>query len=246
MRKARYRNGSVKATAGYFGLTLANGIAAEMTASAHTSLFRFRFPSTSNETSPLLILDLTDLSDSRQDNGSISVNASTGRMRGDARFLPSFGSGSWVGYFCADFSGAEIRDSGIFVNGRASADVHDLTISRSINSSPLPGGAFVRFKSRPSNGVLARVGLSLISSDRACQHAQDEIPDYGFAATKAAAEEAWRKKMSPISVNVTGSDLSMVTNFYSGVYRTMVNPQNYTRENPLWQSDEPYFDSFYW
>lgn len=26
----------------------------------------------------------------------------------------------------------------------------------------------------------------------------------------------------------------------------MVNPQNYTGENPLWTSTEPYFDSFYW
>lgn len=26
----------------------------------------------------------------------------------------------------------------------------------------------------------------------------------------------------------------------------MINPQDYTGENPLWQSSEPYFDSFYW
>lgn len=26
----------------------------------------------------------------------------------------------------------------------------------------------------------------------------------------------------------------------------MINPQDYTGENPLWNSDEPYFDSFYW
>jgi putative alpha-1,2-mannosidase len=38
----------------------------------------------------------------------------------------------------------------------------------------------------------------------------------------------------------------MLTNFYSGIYRTMINPQNYTGENPLWSSSEPYFDSFYW
>jgi hypothetical protein len=26
----------------------------------------------------------------------------------------------------------------------------------------------------------------------------------------------------------------------------MINPQDYTGENPLWKSKEPYFDSFYW
>lgn len=38
----------------------------------------------------------------------------------------------------------------------------------------------------------------------------------------------------------------MLTNFYTGIYRTMINPQDYTGENPLWSSKEPYFDSFYW
>lgn len=32
-------------------------------------------------------------------------------------------------------------------------------------------------------------------------------------------------------------------NFFSGIYRTMVSPQDYTGENPLWQSDEPYLAS---
>jgi putative alpha-1,2-mannosidase len=166
-------------------------------------------------------------------------------MTGNARFLPSFGSGTWTGYFCADFKGSDIRDSGIFVNSRASPDVKDLTISRSINNYPLPGGGFIRFKSNPTEGVLARVAVSLISSEQACQSAEREVSDFDFEATHRAAENAWRQKLSPISVSSIGVDKSLITNFYSGIYRTMVNPQNYTGENPKWQSDEPYFDSFY-
>jgi hypothetical protein len=52
--------------------------------------------------------------------------------------------------------------------------------------------------------------------------------------------------MRPIRVSRTGIDDSVLTNFFSGVYRTMVNPQDYTGENVLWSSTEPYFDSFYW
>lgn len=51
--------------------------------------------------------------------------------------------------------------------------------------------------------------------------------------------------MSIIKVSPAGVEGSLLTNFYSGIYRTMVNPQNYTGENPLWESSEPYFDSFY-
>lgn len=137
-RGTGYVDGSVKASPGYFGLTINSGIEVDMTVSHHATLLRFSFPA-SNGSSPLLLLDLTDLSDSRQDNGTISVEPSTGRMTGHSRFLPSFGSGSYVAYFCADFkSVAGVRDNGIFVNSRASTHIKDLKISRGINGYPLP------------------------------------------------------------------------------------------------------------
>ena len=248
-RATQFQNSSLKASPGYFGLTLNSQVAVDMTTAQHTSLIRFNFPNTDpvtgNTSSPLVFLDLSDLSNSRQDNATINVDAETGRMTGNARFLPSFGSGNYVAYFCADFSGGQIRDNGIYANSRASADVKNLTISRSINNYPLPGGAFVRFESADAP-ILARVGVSLISSDQACSSAEAEISSFDFNATQQAAESAWREKLQPITISQAGVDQDLVTNFYSGIYRTYVNPQNYTGENPLWQSSEPYFDSIYW
>ena len=135
-RATPYTPGSVQASPGYFALSLESGVHVEMTAAQHASLFRFTFPEKNN---PLILLDLSDLSDSRQDNASIFIDESTGRMTGSGRFLPSFGSGSYTLHFCADFqSSGRLRDSGIFVDARATTDVHDLTISRSINGYPLP------------------------------------------------------------------------------------------------------------
>ena len=108
------------------------------------------------------------------------------------------------------------------------------------------GGAFVRFNDPEDSNILARVGLSFISIERACHNAESEIPTFDFDATRAAATERWREKMAPIRVSSTGVNSSVLTNFYSSIYRTMVNPQDYTGENPLWESAEPYFDSFYW
>ncbi|OWP02854.1 glycoside hydrolase family 92 protein [Marssonina coronariae] len=247
-RKTQYVNDTLKASPGYFGLQMVSGVQVDMTTTQHTSLFRFKFPATDgngNASSPLILMDLTDLSDSRQDNGTVSVDAATGRMTGNARFLPSFGMGNYVAYFCADFSGGKIRRNGIFANSRASADVKTLTISRSINGYPLPGGAFNQFESPGDSPILARVGVSMISSDQACNSAENEIPTFDFAVTQTAAENLWREKISPIVVETNGVDSSILTSFYSGIYRTMVNPQDYTGENPLWESDEPYFDSFY-
>lgn len=217
-----------------------------MTATQHTSLFRFSFPG-NGTTNPLIVVDLTDMSDSRQDNGTISVDAKAGRITGGAVFKPSFGEGSYTAYFCADFKGASVKDSGIWVDSRASAAHQNLTISRSINGSPLPGGAWIRFAGPPSGPISARVSVSLISSEQACHNSETEIPDYDFDKIRNTAVEAWRTKLAPIVVSKKGlKDLSMLKNFYSGIYRTMINPQDYTGENPLWKSSEPYFDSFYW
>jgi putative alpha-1,2-mannosidase len=43
-----------------------------------------------------------------------------------------------------------------------------------------------------------------------------------------------------------GASTEIQTSFWSAVYRTMMSPQDYTGENPLWESTEPYYDSFYW
>jgi putative alpha-1,2-mannosidase len=138
-RKTAYVNSSVKASPGHFSLTMNSSIDVDMTVAQHTSLFRFRFPTTGQPSSPLILLDITDLSDSRQDNATVAVDSSTGRMTGSGRFLPSFGSGSYSLYFCADFeSSSKLRDSGTFVDSRASSDVKNLKISRSINGYPLP------------------------------------------------------------------------------------------------------------
>jgi putative alpha-1,2-mannosidase len=85
-----------------------------------------------------------------------------------------------------------------------------------------------------------------MSSEQACSHAESEIPNFNFQTTKQAAITQWEEKMKPIRVSREGVKSDVLTNFYSGIYRTMVNPQNYTGENPLWTSSEPYFDSFYW
>lgn len=241
-----FDNDTVVAEPGYFSITLDTGIQTEMTTTQHTSLFKFTFPagnSTANQ--PLIFQDLTDLSNSRQDNASIAVDATTGRITGNAIFQPSFAQGTYRLFFCSDFTGADILDNGIYSNTRASADVKNFTISRSINGYPLPGGAFVRFTSA-STPITVRTATSFISSEQACAHAETEIPDFDFDGVKTAAQTIWREKLSPISVDASGVNASFVTNFFSGFYRTMINPQNYTGENPLWSSDEPYFDSFYW
>jgi putative alpha-1,2-mannosidase len=214
LRKLHYRSSTLASKPGFFSLQLVNNVTTEMTAAHFTSYFRFSFPGVpGNDTSPLILLDLTDLSDSRQDNGTILVSGN--RILGGARYLPSFGIGTYDAYFCADFSGADIRDSGIFANSRASNAVQSLTISRSINGYPLPGGAFIRFKAAPKNTVLVKVGLSFINSEQACSNLDSDIPaGTSFETIRSAAENSWRAKLGAIRLSMNKVNSSLVTNFY--------------------------------
>ncbi|KJZ70872.1 hypothetical protein HIM_09737 [Hirsutella minnesotensis 3608] len=248
-KKSRVAYGSydpktVKARPGYFSLTMKGGPRVEMTTTHHTALFRFNFESARPGDKPLIFQDLSDLSDSRQDNGTVTVETDKGRISGSAVFTSSFSLGLYTAYFCSDFRGSSIYDGGVFVNSRADSQAKQLTISRSINGYPLPGGGWLRFADA-SKPILARVGVSFVSTAQACSNAEQEMPNFDFEKHVLDSTALWRKKLSPITIEFTGVDVSYVKNFYSGVYRTMVNPQNMTGENPKWNDGEPYFDSFY-
>ncbi|KIW04822.1 uncharacterized protein PV09_04006 [Verruconis gallopava] len=246
-RKVQYISSSVKAVPGYFSLILSTGIRAKMTSTQHTSLFSFSFEE-DQRNSPLILLDLTDLSDSRQNDGAIFVDQQSGRMVGGSTFKPSFGIGTYKAFFCIDFSGGSLMDSGTFVENVPNTAIRNLTVPpREItNGFPIPEGAWVRFIPQQNSTIFVRAGLSFISETRACENAETEIPDFDFEKTMTIAQNKWRSQLAPIEVSTRGlKNSTLVTNFYSGIYRTMVNPQDYTGENPLWKSKEPYFDSFY-
>lgn len=247
-RKLRYKNGSVRAAPGRFSLELENGVQAEMTVSQHAALYRFRFPDAARGERPHILLDLTDLSRSRQ-NASVSVDERSGRMVGNGTFLPSFGAGSYALHFCVDFFGADVVDTGVWVNSRAGTEPKHLFLTRGFNLFYLEGGAFARFASGgPNVTVTARVGISFKSADQACRSAEAEIPHPlgDFDGLVKTAQDEWRRKLSPIAIKSGGAPRHLTTSFWSGVYRTMISPQNYTGENPYWDEQRPYFDSFYW
>jgi putative alpha-1,2-mannosidase len=170
------------------------------------------------------------------------VEPDIGRVYGNGTFRPSFGKGSYVLNFCADFRGSHLEDAGTWNTTGQFSDEENLVFS-----GYTPGGAFMRFETPGGDEVtvLVRVGLSFISISQACQNAESEIPAFEFDRVRYAAEVEWQKKLGVVKIAPGGVDDDLITNFWSGFYRTMISPQDYTNENPLWNSTEPYFDSYY-
>ncbi|KAF2192013.1 glycoside hydrolase family 92 protein [Zopfia rhizophila CBS 207.26] len=245
-------NGTVKASPGYFAITLASQVRAEMTVTNRTALYRFTFPDisvTPNTTlSPLILVDLADLPKTRSD-GNITIHSRTGRITGSGTFLPSFGLGTYTSYFCADFDGAEMRDAGVFANSRAGKAKKLMVTTGTVDKKPSnlrPAGGWVQFRApKRNNQVLARVGMSWVSEAQACRNAEKEIPDFDFNGVHEAAVEVWKEKLDVIKIEDGGVSEVLLRAFWSGIYRSMISPQDYTGENPFWKSNEPYYDSFY-
>lgn len=243
---------SVVAEPGRFELELNTGIKAEMTVSQHAALYRFAFPTKGSDKHPLVLLDLTDLWQSRQ-NASVVVTEeeSSVRMTGKGTFLPSFGAGSYAAYFCADLFGpGPVHETGVWANSRAGTEPKDLFVTRGFNNFFIEGGAFARFDPSSSGNttVTVRMGLSFISSEQACRSAEAEIgsPLEDFSSLVASAKDDWREKLGPITVKAGGATDDLLKSFWSGAYRNMISPQNYTGENPFWDEGNAYFDSYYW
>lgn len=241
-REIDFIKDSVKARPGYFSLQLNNSISAGITSSNHSALYNFTFPASAENTSPLLLVDLVDLPKSRS-RGKASVNPDTARITGSGTFEPSFGTGNYELHFCTDFKGGEIRETGTFLDKDVRTDRSSIEAPSKSSTS---AGAFVHFDSPPDGSILARVGISFKSVDQACSHGEKEIPEFDFTETVRSSEDAWSQKLNAIEVESDGVDKDFETIFWSGIYRTMISPQDYTGENTLWESNEPYYDSFYW
>ncbi|KAH8811366.1 glycosyl hydrolase family 92-domain-containing protein [Xylogone sp. PMI_703] len=235
------------ASPGYFNITLADGIRGEATVTKHTALYRFTFPrnvtSTGIVRSPVITLDLNDLANTRSGKPTVTIDPATGYISGDATFRPSFGIGKYTLFFCAAFEGP---------NQPFTATWHgsgDIKVETNLTWSAYEsGGALVKFdmpEKADHISVLARVGLSFMSAAQACANAKSEIPHLDFEKVKRNAEIEWQKKLETVTIAPGGVDKNLEVIFWSGFYRTMISPQDYTNENPLWNSTEPYFDSFY-
>lgn len=247
LRAKEWKKDSVVRGPGYFSIELTNNISTEMTSTEHVALYRFNYPNIS-EYDPdtakqmFVLADLTDLYDSRS-NGHMQVSHTSGRITAEGNYMSSFGnSGRYKSYACIDFFGAPLISAGIWEGSQTFPNLNNITVS-GFNTD---AGAYVQFF-RPEgvNSLYARVGQSWISSERACAHAQHEIPTFNFSSVMAAQTSTWKSKLDVIKVDPTGVTEDLQVAFWSGIYRNYISPQNFTGENPLWKSKEPYYDSFY-
>jgi putative alpha-1,2-mannosidase len=126
---------------------------------------------------------------------------------GGATFASSFGPDSYTAYVCVDFKGDGYSFSGP-------------TESGAVPSASNPLGALLTFPTNPGAGttsILARVGVSLISTNQACSNAELELPNWNFDDIRQANWQQWNELLGRVRVDTTNVDHEIVVLFYSSV-----------------------------
>ncbi|PPR02812.1 hypothetical protein CVT26_009598 [Gymnopilus dilepis] len=237
------------ASPGYFSTNLSNSIRVELTATRRTALHRYTFPA--GTVHPRLLVDITNDGQKSSTDPVMTIDPDTARVKGGASFAASFGPGRYKAFTCVDFKAEGFTlgaptEYGVWLSNFPVIGSTDLLQTYYGFVSEM--GALFTFNPAPNKqatSILARVGVSFISSDQACANAEAEIGDWDFDRVHSDNRAAWNDVLGRIQVDTTGVPLETTQLFYSSLYRSHISPADYTGENPKWNSTEPYFDSLY-
>ncbi|EAW12917.1 alpha-1,2-mannosidase family protein [Aspergillus clavatus NRRL 1] len=240
------RAGIDEASVGYYKAQTSEGAVVELSATAHAGIYRYTFPKGSTGH---VLVDVSHVLPSfrgqglgqRYKGGDFAIFAD-GHYEGHGIYDNGWNrSPDWTIYFCGHFEN-DPASNVTYIGTDAEGSVkQDSGYASSSSSSTRVGGLFT-FQERV---VTSRVGISWISTDRACQNVQDEIP-HGtkFASVVEETKEEWNSVvLSKITTsNTTQKNLELL---YTSLYFMHLIPTNQTGENPSWSSSEPYYQDIF-
>lgn len=206
---AAFSHKDEKASPGYYSVTLKDeDIKAELTATAHTGVHRYTFPSGKLAS---VIIDLAHLLDNEYiyeaELEKTSANEITGMRR-----TRGWTDNQYV-YFVARFS--KPFQSVNFVQ-----DKKMIPADAKLTGTDLQ--TILTFDNADGAPVVAKVGLSIVSEKNARENLEQEVKDFDFDAVHAAARNAWAEALSAITVE--GGSEDDRKNFYTAMYHAMVVP----------------------
>jgi predicted alpha-1,2-mannosidase len=196
---ATFSHANESASAGYYRVTLDNGIETELTATPRTGMARFTFP---NSQSPAALLIRAD--------GSISVHGDevTGVYNdhiGAAKNRP------FTIYFVAQFD-QPFQHVQTWSENSLTAET---------DASGKNCGAVLTFNAA-NPAVQCRTAISYVSLDNARANLAAENPSWDFSAVRQKADALWNTAMNHIQVD-GGSD-AQKQSFYTALYHCFMHP----------------------
>jgi predicted alpha-1,2-mannosidase len=189
-----FSHANESADAGDYKVALSNGVTTELTATPRTGMAQFTFPAT---TQANLILKL---SDSQQGDTATNFNVVS--------------STEVDGYVTSDnFCGPS----------PAYTVYYDLQFSQPITGNGAgSGNTYVTFNTTGNQTLLAKVGISYVSTANAKANLAAENPNWNFSATQTAAHAAWNTLL--LKAEIAGGTNAQQQTFYTALYHSLLSP----------------------
>ena len=125
----------------------------------------------------------------------------------------------------------------------ASSSTSSLARARAVRSWEL--GKRVEDNADSSLVVESRIGISWISTEKACGYISSEIPETtSFDSQVEAVKTAWEDEVFA-KATIATNEQSVLESFYTSLYGMFLIPSDRSGENPGWDSDEPYYDDIF-
>lgn len=261
------RVGDDVASVGYYRTKLESGVTVELAGARHSGIAQYSFPKGEKH----VLVDVSHYIPSLDDGasgqqflgGEITVDGA--QYTGYTTTRGGFGLGApFTVYFCGEFETAP-EDARTFRGrntdpnpGYRSFSGEQIGIptfgeysygAMSEKSGPLNDriGAVFSWGVNATAEIKSRIGISMISAEKACKFKDEEIKSWDLNKTVSAAVDEWNRDVFS-RIQVPTDESANRTNLvllYSSLYMMHLMPSDRTGENPLWESDEPSWDDFY-
>jgi len=226
-----------KAEAGLFSTELTSyDISVRLSATNHAAIHEYTFNSSEKGN---VLFDMGSFLSSyeRQEfvGSEVRILSDT-EVEGYSRIRGGWNMGrAYTVYFYAKFDHPAIasgtwKSGKLFQNEKSQFDTNEKT------------GAYFTFNTGTNKKVNVKVGISYLGTGKACENAK-EITSWNLDETRAKAVNAWENILGKIKIEGGTEDSKKI--FYSSVYRIFLQPTDYTGENPIWKSGDPYYGDYH-
>lgn len=251
------------ASVGYYKAELENGVTVEVSGARHSGFLQYEFPAGDK----YVLVDVTHYLPAEEGEpfqqyyagGVIELHDNGKSYTGWGSYGGGFStSAPMITYFCGEFEEAP-AEAHTF---RARNTLDSPVAQHVLSNEPIPHPTY-RNRAREESGPLtdrvgaiftwkgadqtnssatvkSRVGISMISVEKACKFKDTEMTSWKLNDTVNAAVKEWNQDVFS-KVQVATDKSQNVTNLrllYSSLYFMHLMPSDRSGENPLWESDD--------
>ena len=240
-----FSHSNESASPGYYSVGLSNGVTTQLTVTPRSGMASFTFPSTT-QANLIFKLNGSANTDSNEQFNVVSSTEVSGQVTSGG-FCGA--SNSYTVYFDMVFNTPFATDGSQAVKATSTAPAAKTGASKNApekQNAPTLHGAipsakasgktkastvtpdasasdgYVTFNTTSNQTVLAKIGVSFVSTADALQNVQTENPNWNFSTTEAAAHTAWDNVLD--RVDVAGGTSAQQATFYTALYHASLHP----------------------